>query len=375
MAAEFRRATDERSPDVTARVALIERSILVLLVVGLFIGVLAIVKPFTTAILFGAALATATWPIRQALVRRGLGRGPAAVLLLLCSLVLVVLPMLIIAPRLADQLSQGMQHLQSYLATTPEQPAWIKGLPLFGRRLGTAWDRVVEAEGNLRTLAEPYTANLQELMIGVARALADSVLQVILSLAVATMFWTNGDALVAMLHDALRRLGGPVAERSLDVAAGAIRGVAYGVVGTAAIQAILLAIGLSAAGVPGAAMLGFVGLLLAISQIGAPLLILIWGGAAWWLFGQDHQVWGALMIVWGLFISTVDNFIKPWLIGFGVEMPMSLTILGVFGGFVAFGFLGLFIGPTLIAIMFTLLQAWRAAISDHPAAEVMKPAA
>jgi predicted PurR-regulated permease PerM len=375
MAAEFRRSTDERSPDVTARVALIERSILMLLVVGLFIGVLAIVKPFTTAILFGAALATAAWPIRQALVRRGLGRGPAAVLLLSCSLVLVVLPMLVIAPHLADQLSQGMQQVQSYFATTPEQPTWIKGLPLFGRSLGAAWDRVVEAEGNLRTLAEPYTADLQQVMIGAARALADSVLQVILSLAVATMFWTNGDALVAMLHDALRRLGGLIAEQALDIAAGAIRGVAYGVIGTAAIQAVLLAIGLAVAGVPGAAALGFVALLLAISQIGGPLLILIWGGAAWWLFGQDHQAWGAFMIIWGLFVSTVDNFIKPWLIGFGVEMPMSLTILGVFGGFLAFGFLGLFIGPTLIAITFTIIQAWRVSISDHPAAEVMKPAA
>ena len=81
------------------------------------------------------------------------------------------------------------------------------------------------------------------------------------------------------------------------------------------------------------------------------------------------------MIVWGVFVSAVDNFIKPWLIGFGIEMPMSMTILGVFGGFLAFGFLGLFIGPTLIAIMFTLLQAWRVAVSDQPAAEVMKPAA
>jgi predicted PurR-regulated permease PerM len=76
-----------------------------------------------------------------------------------------------------------------------------------------------------------------------------------------------------------------------------------------------------------------------------------------------------------VFVSLVDNLIKPWLIGFGIEMPMSLTILGVFGGFVAFGFLGLFIGPTLIAIMFTLLQAWRVAMSSHPAARVMKPAA
>jgi len=375
MADELRQLADERMRDDAARVALIERGILVLLVVGLFIGVLAIVKPFTTAILFGAALATAAWPMRQALVRRGLGRGPAATLLLLLSIVIVVLPMLLFAPHLADQMVRGTQRVQAYFAATPERPGWIGSVPLLGRRLGAAWDRVVEVNGNLRALLEPYTANLEQIMIGAARAVADSLLQVILSLAVATMFWTNGDGLVAMLHDALRRLGGPIAERALDVAAGAIRGVAYGVVGTAAIQAVLLTLGLAVAGVPGAVMLGFVGLLLAISQIGGPLLVLIWGAAAWWLFGQDYPAWGAFMIVWGMLVSTVDNFIKPWLIGFGMEMPMSLTILGVFGGFIAFGFLGLFIGPTLIAIMFTLLQAWRAAVSSHPAAEVVKPAA
>jgi len=93
-------------------VALIERSILVLLVIGLFIGVLAIIKPFTTAILFGAALATAAWPIRQGLVRRGLRRGPAAALLLLLSLVLIVLPMLAVAPHLADQMVRGAERVQ-----------------------------------------------------------------------------------------------------------------------------------------------------------------------------------------------------------------------------------------------------------------------
>jgi predicted PurR-regulated permease PerM len=375
MADELQQRADQRMPDAGGRVALIERSILVLLVVGLVIGVLAIVKPFTTAILFGAALATAAWPIRQALIRRGLTRGPSAMLLLVLSGVLVVLPLLAIAPHLADQLVWAIERVQVYFAATPEPPAWIRGAPLIGRRLGAAWDRMVEAQGNLRALAEPYTTYLEQLMIGAARALADSVVQMILSLTVATMFWNNGDGLVAMLHDALRRLGGPVAERSLDVASGAIRGVAYGVVGTAAIQAVLLAVGLAVAGVPGVAMLGFVALLLAISQIGAPLLVLIWGGAAWWLFAQDLQAWGAFMIVWGVLVSTVDNFIKPWLIGFSIEMPMSLTILGVFGGFLAFGFLGLFTGPILIAVMFTLLQAWRAAIADHPVAEAMKPAA
>jgi predicted PurR-regulated permease PerM len=372
---QIRHPGDERIRDATGRVALIERSILVLLFVGLLIGVLAVVKPFTTAILFGAALAIAAWPARQALVRRGLRRGTAATLLLLLGIVVVALPMLFIAPHLADRLVHGTERVQSYFAAAPERPSWIGPLPLVGRRLAAAWDRVVEARGNLRTILEPYTANVQQFMIGAARALADSVLQVLLSLIVATMFWTNGDALVALLHDALRRLGGFIAEQALDVAAGAIRGVAYGVVGTALIQAVLLAIGLAVAGVPGAGMLGFVGLLLAISQIGGPLLVLIWGGAAWWLFAQDQQVWGLFMIVWGVFVQAVDNFIKPWLIGFGIEMPMSLTILGVFGGFIAFGFLGLFIGPTLIAIMFTLVQAWRAAVANHPAAEIVKPAA
>jgi predicted PurR-regulated permease PerM len=157
MSDERRHTAFEPVPDVGARVALIERSILVLLVVGLFIGVLAVVKPFTTAILFGAALATAAWPMRRALVRRGLGRGAAAALLLLLSLVSLVLPMLLFAPHLADQLIRGAQRVQSYFAATPEQPAWIKGLPLLGRRLAAGWDRVVEAQGNLRTLLEPYT--------------------------------------------------------------------------------------------------------------------------------------------------------------------------------------------------------------------------
>jgi len=211
MADEYRRVANE--PDVSGRVALIERSILVLLVVGLLIGVLAVVKPFTTAILFGAALATAAWPIRQALVRRGLGHGSTAALLLVLSLVVVVLPMLVIAPHLADQLNQGVEGVETYFAATPEQPAWMSGVPLVGPRLAAGWQRVVEAQGNVRTLLEPYTADVGHLMIAAARALADSLLQVLLSLIVATMFWTNGDGLVSVLHDALRRLGGPVAER------------------------------------------------------------------------------------------------------------------------------------------------------------------
>ena len=217
------------------------------------------------------------------------------------------------------------------------------------------------AKGNFWTVLEPYSEALREALVDAAGALGQSVLQIILSLVVATFFWVSGDTLAATLRDILRRLGGETVGAALDVAGGAVRSVAYGVVGTAVIQAVIMGIGLAVAGVPGAVLLGFVTLLLALSQIGAPLIIVVWAGAAVWLFGQDQQGWGVFMIFWGLVVTVIDNFIKPLLIGAGVEMPLSLTILGVFGGFVAFGFLGLFIGPTLVAIGFTLLEAWRAA--------------
>lgn len=357
----------ELVPDFPTRVMLIERSILIALVIGVLTGALAIIRPFTTPILFGTAIAVAAWPIRNALVRCGVSRGLTAASLLLLSVLFMLIPMLMIAPHLADQLSKATQHVEALLAGIPERPSWIERVPVIGGRLSAGWDKLVKAEGDLLLLLEPYRVDLERWLVAAARGVANSLLEVLLSLIAATMFWNSGDRLVAVLHDALRRLGGPVAERAIDVAAAAIRGVIYGVIGTAGIQAAVLTIGLVAAGIPGAAMLGFLALLLAISQIGAPLLILIWGGAAWWLFRNDHSGWGTFMIAWGIFVSTVDNVVRPWLIGFGIDMPLSLTVLGVFGGFIAFGFLGLFVGPTLIAVVYTLLMAWRAAVATHPA--------
>jgi len=358
------------APAMIGNTQLIERAVMLLLFAGLLLGVLAVLRPFATAILFGTILAIAAWPLRDFLLRRGMNRGLTATLLLLLALAVVGLPLLAVAPGLAEHLAQGGRRIQAYIASAPQVPAGLAGLPVVGERLTGAWNHTMLAEGGIRAVLEPYAAALRQAFVGVAGALAESVLQIILSLVVAAMFWVSGDALAATLRDILRRLGGEAAAAALDVAAGAVRGVAYGVVGTAAIQAVVMAIGLVAAGVPGAALLGFVTLLLALTQIGAPLIVAVWGGAAAWLFGQGEQGWGIFLVVWGLVVTMMDNVIKPWLIGFGVAMPMSLTILGVFGGFVAFGFLGLFIGPTLIAVAFTLLNAWRGAPAAAPGAAV-----
>jgi len=321
----------------TGTTQLLERAVLLLLFAGLVIGVLAVLRPFATAILFGTILAIAAWPLREFLLRRGLKRGLDATLLLLLALAVVVLPLIAVAPGLAERLTQGANRLQDYFASAPQVPSWLTGLPIVGERLARIWDQAMHAQGGIRAFPEPYSDTLRQVFVEAAGALAQSVLQIILSLVVATFFWVSGEALAATLRDILRRLGGETAAAALDVAGDAVRSVAYG---------------------------------LALSQIGAPLIIVVWGGAAYWLFGQDQQGWGVFMIFWGLVVTVIDNFIKPLLIGVGVAMPMSLTILGVFGGFVAFGFLGLFIGPTLIAIAFTLVEAWRGAPAATPEAVV-----
>jgi predicted PurR-regulated permease PerM len=199
-------------------------------------------------------------------------------------------------------------------------------------------------------------------MVSFGQAAAGSMVDFLLASIVATVFWTNGDATVVYLRKIARHLGGAVAVASIDVAGGAVRGVAWGVVGTAALQAVLMGIGLAVAGIPAAALLAFLTLIFSISQVLGPLIVVTWVGAGAWLYAQGDTGWAVFMLAWGLvLVSTSDNIVRPILIKRSSTMPLGLIVLGVFGGLIAFGFLGLFIGPTLLAVSHGLLRAWQEA--------------
>jgi predicted PurR-regulated permease PerM len=322
------------------------------------VGVALILRPFVTGIIFGSIVVIATWPIREWLVRHGLSVGLTAAVLLLLALATVGLPAIILAPGLTERLVDGIQRLQAYFAAAPELPNWLAQVPFARESIARLWFSLADPGSAFQTVIRPYSAELRKGLIELARAFAEGTFQFVVSLAVATVLWLRGDALAGTLKDIVERLGGSAAGSALLLAANSVRGVAYGVVGTAAIQAIAMAVGLMIAGVPGAGLLGFLTLIIALSQFG-PLLILVWGGAAWWLFDQGDGGWAIFVSVWGLLVSTVDNFIRPWLVSLGAEMPLIVIFLGVLGGFLAFGFLGLFIGPTLLGVSYQLLQAWR----------------
>src|SRR5499427_1901072 len=153
---------EPRAAPATGTTQLLERAVLFLLFAGLLLGVLAVLRPFATAILFGAILAIAAWPLRDFLLRCGLKRGLDATLLLLLALAVVVLPLMAVAPGLAERLTQGASRLQDYFASAPQVPSWLAGLPIVGERLARIWDQAMHAEGGIRTMIEPYSDALRQ---------------------------------------------------------------------------------------------------------------------------------------------------------------------------------------------------------------------
>ncbi|NDG48220.1 MAG: AI-2E family transporter [Rhodospirillales bacterium] len=339
---------------------MIERAMALGLVALLLLGVMWVLQPFAMAILFGAFITIATWPLRQAVVRAGLSPAQAATGMLLLVLLVVALPIILLAPMLPEQIASLSERLRAALAQAPANPpSLLASIPVVKGYAQEYWPRLQAAQGDIKALMAPWSGQITRLLVNLGQGLVESVLQILLSLIVTAMFWANGSEMAHALRDIIGRIGGPVAAAMVDEAGGAVRGVAWGVIGTALLQAVILGLGLSIAGVPGPLVLGFLTFVFSVTQILAPAMIPIWAGAAWWLFGQDQAAWAVFMLAVGVTVSFGDNIIRPLLISRGSAMPLTLIILGVFGGIIAFGFLGLFVGPALLAVGYGLLKVWR----------------
>jgi len=183
-------------------------------------------------------------------------------------------------------------------------------------------------------------------------------IQAIYSIVLTFFLLRNGPSVAENLSAAVGRIAGERGNHLLDLAGNTVRGVVYGILGTALVQAMMAGIGFFIAGVPGASLLALMTFFLSVVPVGPPL---VWLPAAIWLFNQGSTGWGIFMLIWGVCVSTVDNFVKPWLISQGSNMPFMLILFGVLGGAMAFGFIGVFLGPTLLAVGYRLVQEWSAA--------------
>jgi predicted PurR-regulated permease PerM len=336
----------------------IEQIIQVAAIAMLVIGCLMVLRPFLAAVLSAAILCFSTWPIYEWLERRLMGRSwlAALVMTLLLALVLV-LPLVAVTLSYADEIPHLVELVREMLSDgLPNPPSWVASIPLVGEWLDGAWR---ELAGNRAKLDEALKRLLQparEVLVHVGILIGEGALQFTLIAFVSYFFYRDGAVLASALRNALNRVAGELTERLLEIVGGTINGVVYGIVGTGIAQGVAAVIGFLIAGVPGALMLGFITCFLSIVPAGPALL---WVGATAWLAYQDRPGWAVFMAIWGFFvISGIDNIVKPLLISRGSSLPFVLVLLGVLGGVLAFGFVGIFLGPVLLAVGFNLVRSW-----------------
>jgi predicted PurR-regulated permease PerM len=335
-----------------------ERILMGLLLGGVAIGCVLVLYPFISALLWAAILVFTTWPVFEWLRQRlRLSNGPAAGAMVALTAVVVVVPIVLAAPSRSDDIRQLRNAIEEALKSgLPAAPGWLFDVPLVGPTIGDLWNRWAEDIGAMLGALQPYFGIVLENGLHVLLGIAGGVLMFLLALFAAFFIYVNGEAMAAHVKLLLHRIAGGRADRLILVTGNTVRGVVYGILGTAIVQGILTAGGLGMAGVPRAMLLGGTAGLLAVLPVGAPL---IWIPATIWLLSTGHLAWGIFLAVYGsIVISGADSLIRPWFIARGAHLPFLLTILGVMGGAIAFGLLGIFLGPVLLGVGYTLMNEW-----------------
>ena len=344
--------------------------ILLLVLLGASLWVLA---PFWSALFWAAVLSFASWPVMRVLTHLLGGRQAlAAGLLTLTWTVVVAVPLVMLGFNLADHIKGVTVLLKDFqVEGLPPAPTWLAGIPLVGDRLVGFWMTIDQQGAAFFATVRPYLGQVGNWLLARSAQIGGGMLELALSLILVFFFYRDGPRLAAFAESLLQRLIGDRAEHYLALVAGTVQRVVNGVIGTAAAQAILAWIGFAIAGVPGALLLGI--LTFGFSLIMVPPLI--WGPAVAWLFWQGEIGMAIFLLVWGFFvISGVDNILKPYLISRGGNLPLIVVLLGVFGGILAFGFMGLFLGPTLLAVAYSLLSDWVGSPVVNTAASSAEPA-
>jgi predicted PurR-regulated permease PerM len=332
-----------------------EQILMMLLLGGVAIGCTLVLYPFFSAILWAAILTYTTWPMYEwCRTKLHLGHVAASLAMVLAVAIVVVLPLALAVPSGADD-AENIRHAvqTAFQAGLPDAPTWLADVPVMGATLADKWNEWAADLSSMVAFFNPYFGAAGEFLLALVLGIAHGVLLFLLALFVAFFFYASGEKLASHCTAVLQRIAGAQADRLIVVTGSTIRGVVYGILGTALVQGILTALGLWVVGVPRPLLLGVIAGGLSVLPIGAPV---VWIPSALWLMSKGDTLWGvALMIYGGVAISGADSVIRPFFIARGAHLPFLLTMLGVLGGALAFGLLGVFVGPVLLGVGYTLV--------------------
>ena len=329
----------------------------------LFIGVLIassfwILRPFLISIIWASLIVVATWPVLIKLQTLLAGRrGIAVAIMTLAILLIVFIPLTLAILTIVNNAGDMIAKVKSLASLPlPSLPEWLEHIPFAGEKLSAKWKELAALSADERSsLVVPYAGKILQWFIAQAGSIAMTLLSFLLTAIIAAIMYAQGEIASSGILKFARRLAGQRGENVAMLAANAIRGVALGVVLTAIIQAALGGVGLVISGVPAATLLTAVMFMLCLAQVGPGLVLF---PAVIWLYWNGDPIWGTVLLVFSILAATLDNFIRPVLIKKGADLPLLLIFTGVIGGLIAFGIIGLFIGPVALAVSYTLLNEW-----------------
>lgn len=343
------------------------------LFIGLLLGAsLWVLRPFVGPAIWATMVVVATWPLMLRLQAASGGRRWLAVTAMtLLLLLLFVVPLVLAIVTIVGNAERLIDWARLAAAWRPPEvaPEWLRTLPLVGGFVDGLWAQLTAL--GLRDLLPrlgPYAGDLTRWFVAEVGSVGVLLLQFLLTVLIAAVMYAHGEDATRQVRLFARRLAGERGDGAVVLAGGAIRGVALGVGGTALVQAVLGGLGLAIAGVPAATLLTALMFMLCIAQIG-PVPVLL-GAAAWayWGMGDGGSLgWGIALAVWALVVGTIDNVVRPLLIQLGADLPLILIFAGVIGGLFAFGLVGIFVGPVVLAVGYTLLEAWMHERDDEAA--------
>lgn len=324
----------------------------------LVLACLQIILPFLGAIAWAAIIAITVWPAFLWLAAR-LGQRPrlAASICAVVLIALLVLPFALMVATLGQAVPQVAGFVQDLAVTiAPEPPDWLSGLPGVGQLLAEVWRSAVTDMAGLMRRALPAAEQAGGWALAQGANLAITVLEFLFAILIAGVMLVTADRFQDLAERLASRLDIGDGARLIGIVVGTVRSVSIGLVGTASAQALLASLGFVLAQVPGAGLLGFMTFMLALVQLPT---FLVWAPATAWLWFSGSEGPAIFLGLWGLLlVNTVDNFLRPWLISRGARLPFALILMGVLGGLLAWGIIGLFIGPTLLAVAYSLIRTW-----------------
>jgi predicted PurR-regulated permease PerM len=332
----------------------------VLFVAGLIAACFWILRPFLPAVIWATTLVVATWPVMLRVQQRLWNRRALAVAVMTVALLLVfVVPFWLAITTIIDNFDRIVDwgtSLGSFKLPLP--PEWLATIPLFGERAAQFWESVAASGVEpLVAKAAPYAGDAATWFVAALGSLGIVFVQFLLTVVIAAIMYAGGERAAAAAQRFGYRLAGERGEQSVLLAGQAIRSVALGVVVTAIAQSVLGGVGIALAGVPFAPVLTAIMFMLCIAQLG-PLPVLV--PVVIWLYWSGESGWGTFALVWTIVVGSLDSILRPFLIRKGAHLPLVLLLAGVIGGLIAFGLVGIFLGPVVLAVGYTLLQSWMA---------------